>query len=125
MAGGAVNLVYNTIIMTGNANGNNTNYGWSGPELGELLIIYYSPAYSLLQPIIITHEQYKSIITSMGDNAGMVKNIPGYYYDGGNINSIKPFDVIQIYSSVYAYPTNYRNRFIMLSNSYFMIVGNS
>ena len=124
MAGGAINLVYNTIITTGNAD-NNANYGWNGPQTGELLIIYYSTSYHLLQPVIITHEQYNSIVASMGANTGMTKNIRGYYYEGGSVNLIQPFDVIQVYSSQYAYPTNYRNRFIMLSNSYFMIVGNS
>ena len=116
MAGGAINLVFNTIIRSGN---NNTPIGgYEGPSAGQLLIFYYNFSKYMLQPIIFTYEQYNALASRTGSSAYTDVNF--YFLNSNNV--ISNSKCMRVYGYQY---TDIQWRRHFSPECCFMIVGNS
>ena len=114
MAGGAVNLLYNTIY----ANYYDVSFQPWSPG-AEMMIIYYSASFALYQPMIITKSFYDQV-ASYSPGAGYME-LPVYELNNG---SITQHTAIRIYAKNYNHASD-RYTFSTYSDCWCMLVGNS
>lgn len=116
MAGGAINLVFNTIIRSGDDN--NPSGGYEGPSAGQLLIFYYNLSNHMIQPVMFTYEQYNALASRRGSSAYTDVNF--YFLNSNNV--ISSARCMRVYGYQYS-DIAWRRHFS--PECYFMIVGNS
>lgn len=108
MAGGAINLAFNTI----DASYIDGNYH-SWPSTAEMMIIYHCTEYNLAQPVLITKYMYDTLCTSFNTGSG---EVIGWRFNNQTYNSMDVLKVIGKNS------LNNSSRFYLMSGYWCILV---